>query len=102
VGDFIRRHPLISYFAFAYAGTWLVWAFFLFSREGSGLLRFHSPASFMVVIGIGTFSGPTVGAFLVTTVCEGQKGVMHLLRGIVQWRVGLAWYLFTFIGLPAI
>jgi membrane protease YdiL (CAAX protease family) len=56
----------------------------------------------MVVIGIGTFSGPTVGAFLVTTVCEGRKGVMHLLRRIVQWRVGLAWYLFTFIGLPAI
>lgn len=102
MGDLIRRYPLTSYFVLAYAGTWLVWAFFLFSQEGSGLLRFHSPASFMVVIGIGTFSGPTVGAFLVTTVCEGRKGVMHLLRRIVQWRVGLAWYLFTFIGLPAI
>jgi uncharacterized protein len=100
--DLIRRYPLISYFVIAYAGTWLVWALFVLSRDGSGLLPFHSPASFLVVIGIGTFSGPTVGAFVVTAVTEGTKGVIRLLRRIVQWRVGLVWYLFALIGLPAI
>src|SRR5262249_30977036 len=95
VGEVIRRYPLISYFVIAYAGTWLVWALFVLSREGSLLLPFHSPASFLVAIGIGTFSGPTVGALVVTAVTEGREGVVRLLRRIVQWRVGLVWYLFA-------
>ena len=102
MADLIRRYPLISYFVIAYAGTWLVWALFVLSREGSGLLPFHSPSSFLVLIGIGTFSGPTVSAFVVTAITEGMEGIVRLLRRIVQWRVGLAWYLFTFVGLPAI
>jgi membrane protease YdiL (CAAX protease family) len=102
VGDLIRRHPLISYFAIAYAGTWLVWALFVLSRDGSGLLPFHSPSSFLVLIGIGTFSGPTVGAFVVTAVTAGAEGVVRLLWRIVQWRVGVVWYLFVLIGVPAI
>jgi uncharacterized protein len=102
VGDLIHRHPLISYFAIAYAGTWLVWALFVLSRDGSGLLPFHSPASFLVLIGIGTFSGPTVGAFVVTAVTAGAEGVVRLLWRIVQWRVGVVWYLFVLIGVPAI
>jgi hypothetical protein len=79
VGGLIRRYPLISYFVIAYAGTWLVWALFVLSREGSGLLPFHSPSSFLVMIGIGTFSGPTVSAFVVTAVTEGREGVVRLL-----------------------
>ena len=102
MGGLIRRYPLVSYFVIAYAGTWLVWALFVLSRDGSGLLPFHSPSSFLVMIGIGTFSGPTVSAFVVTAVTEGREGIVRLLRRIVQWRVGLAWYLFTFVGLPAI
>jgi hypothetical protein len=70
----IRRYPLISHFVIAYAGTWVVWALFVLSREGSGLLPFHSSASFLVVIGIGAFSGPTVGAFVVAAVAEGREG----------------------------
>jgi CAAX protease family protein len=102
VGDVIRRYPLISYFVIAYAGTWLVWALFVLSQEGSGLLPFHSPASFLVLIGIGTFSGPTVGAFVVTAATAGAEGVVRLLWRIMQWRVGVVWYLFVLIGVPAI
>jgi uncharacterized protein len=102
VSDVIRRYPLISYFGIAYAGSWVVWALFVLSLEGSGLLPFHAPSSFLVLIGIGTFSGPTVSALVVTAATAGQAGMVRLLRRIVQWRVGLAWYLFTFVGLPAI
>ena len=43
MGDVIRRYPLISYFVIAYAGSWAVWALFVLSLEGSGLLPFHAP-----------------------------------------------------------
>ena len=72
MSDVIRRYPLISYFVIAYAGSWAVWALFVLSLEGSGLLPFHAPASFMVLVGIGTFSGPTVSAVVVTAVTEGS------------------------------
>ena len=102
MGNLIRRYPLTCYFVIAYAGAWAVWALFVLSREGSGLLPFHSPASFLVLIAIGTFSGPTVSALVVTAVTAGRKGIVRLPQRIVQWRVGAAWYLFVFAGLPAI
>ena len=55
-----------------------------------------------MLIGIGTFSGPTVSALVVTAATAGRAGIVRLLWRIVQWRVGLAWYLFAFVGLPAI
>lgn len=86
----------------AYAGSWLVWAFYVLSLDGRGLLPFHAPASFLVIIGLGTFTGSTVAAFAVTALTEGRAGVDRLLARIVQWRVGFVWYLFVFLGLPAI
>jgi hypothetical protein len=102
VGELVRRHPLIAYFVLAYAGSWLVWGFYVLSLDGVGLLSFHAPASFMVIIALGTFTGPAVAAFVVTALTEGRLGVDRLIARILQWRVGLAWYVFAFLGLPAI
>jgi uncharacterized protein len=33
---------------------------------------------------------------------EGRAGIGRLLRQLVMWRVGLRWYLFALIGIPAI
>ena len=77
MADLIRRYPLISYFVIAYAGTWLVWALSCSPGTEAGLLPFHSPLRFLL-IGIGTFSGPTVSAFVVTAVTEGMNPVPYL------------------------
>jgi membrane protease YdiL (CAAX protease family) len=37
-----------------------------------------------------------------TGVTEGRAGVHRLLRRFVLWRVGFRWYLFVFVGIPAI
>ena len=37
-----------------------------------------------------------------TAVTEGRPGISRLLRRAVRWRVGLQWYLFALIGLPAV
>jgi len=102
MSDLIRRHPLIAYFIIAYAGSWIIWASHILSLDGMGLLPFHSPFSYMLTISIGTFTGPAVSAFIVAAATEGAAGVRRLLSRIVQWRVGLAWYLFIFIGFPLI
>lgn len=100
--NIIRQFPLTAYFVIAYVGSWACWALFVLSREGSGLLTFHSPAGYMAIISLGTFIGPALGAFVVTATTKGREGVADLVRRILRWRVGLAWYLFVFVGFPAI
>jgi uncharacterized protein len=98
----LARHPLLLYVLIAYGGTWIVWLPFLLSADGLGLMAFSSPLPLIVIGGLGTFTGPALGAFVMTGITEGREGVRRLLRKIVLWRVGLRWYLFTFVGLPAI
>ena len=37
-----------------------------------------------------------------TCVTEGKAGLRRFIRRIVRWRVGIQWYLFVLIGIPAI
>jgi membrane protease YdiL (CAAX protease family) len=101
-GGLVRRQPLIAYFVIAYAVTWFVEGLFVLSRDGSGLLAFKAPMGFAMATGIATSLGPASAAFIVTGLTEGREGVNRLLRRIVQWRVGIFWFLFILVGLPLI
>jgi membrane protease YdiL (CAAX protease family) len=84
----LRGYPLISYFVIAYAFTA---AFdFLVMRPNPDLPSF--PRDF----------GPSLAALLVAAAIGGQSAVKLLLRRLVLWRVSLRWYLFIFVGVPAI
>jgi uncharacterized protein len=98
----LARHPLLFYVLIAYLGTWIVWLPFLLSADGLGIMSFSSPLPLIVIGGLGTFTGPALGAFVMTGITEGREGVRRLLHKIVLWRVGLRWYLFTFLGFPVI
>lgn len=100
--DLLVRYPLISYFVLAYAGSWLVWGLFVFSREGAGVLPFNSPMPFLMTVSLGIFLGPSLSAFIIIGFTEGRVGVRRFLYQIVLWRVGLQWYLFAIVGIPVI
>jgi membrane protease YdiL (CAAX protease family) len=101
-GGVLASYPLLFYVLIAYGGTWIVWLPFLLSADGLGLMSSSSPLPLIVIGGLATFTGPAVGAFVMTGVTEGRAGVRRLLRKMVLWRVGLRWYLFTFLGFPVI
>jgi uncharacterized protein len=97
----LARHPLVFFFIFAYAGTWLFELPYVLSEDGSGLLPFSSPVvQWMMPVSI--FMGPFLAAFVMTGATEGRAGVRSFLRRFVLWRVGLGWYLFALIGIPLI
>src|ERR687890_2711823 len=97
----LARHPLVFFFIFAFAGTWLLEMPYVLSEDGAGLLPFSSPlAQWMMPVSI--FMGPFLAAFIMTGATEGREGVGRSLRRFVLWRVGLGWYLFVLIGIPAI
>ena len=97
----LARHPIVFFFIFAYAGTWLLEMPYVLSEDGSGLLPFSSPL-LRWTNPLTIFTGPFLAAFIMTGVTEGREGVGRLLRRFVLWRVGLGWYLFVLVGVPAI
>jgi uncharacterized protein len=64
-------------------------------------MAYSSPIGFLPTLYIASF-GPALAAFVMTGITEGRAGIRRLLRKIVLWRVGLRWYLFALIGLPAV
>jgi membrane protease YdiL (CAAX protease family) len=99
VSGWVKRHPLVAYFALAYAVTWILIVPILLSQRGFGLLALPD-ALLLVFFIVSTFAGPFGAALIVTGITEGRAGVRLLLRRIVQWRVGLVWYLIPILGYP--
>jgi uncharacterized protein len=97
----LARHPLVFYFIIAYAFSWLAWMPLVLSKDGAGLLLYRNPIGFYTTLAIASF-GPSSSAFIMTGLTEGRIGVGRLLRRLLLWRVGLRWYLFALVGLPAI
>jgi membrane protease YdiL (CAAX protease family) len=98
----LARHPLAFYFLIAYAFSWLAWLPLVLSEDGVGLLSFRSPIGFYATLAIASFVGPFLSAFIMTGITEGKAGIGRLLRRFVLSPVGLQWYLFALIGIPAI
>ncbi len=69
VSAVIRRHPLIWFFALAFAITWAPVPF----------------GSFMA-------AGPLLAALIVTAIVDGRDGLRKLGRRVVLWRVRWQWY----------
>jgi membrane protease YdiL (CAAX protease family) len=94
-------HPLVFFFIIAYAGSWLVWTPLVLSERGTAFLPFNSPL-LAAAFPVGIFMGPFLSAFVMMGATEGRVGVGRLLRRFVLWRVGLRWYLFALLGVPAL
>ena len=84
--------PLIAFFVLAYALSWLILV-----PGGLGLL----PDSAGILAWLAPF-GPAVAAFVVTALTGGRPAVVQLLRRMVQWRVGIHWYLMILFGVPLV
>ncbi len=94
----LARHPLVSYFLIAFVFSWLVFL--------PGPLTYYgvlglSP-QLLGYLGIAGLLGPVLSGFVMSAATEGRAGVVDLLRRMVLWRVGVGWYLFAILGIPAV
>jgi membrane protease YdiL (CAAX protease family) len=88
----LRRYPLLCYFLIAYAVSWAYVLPFLVRFPLPDLFWRTTPGDF----------GPSVAALVITAVVAGKPGLRRLFRRCVRWRVHAGWYLFTFVGVPAL
>ena len=89
---------LVCYFLLTFVFSWLMFL--------PGLLMYYGVLSLspqaVLWFAIAGLLGPILSGFIMTGVIEGWPGIGRLVRRIVRWRVGLQWYLFALIGVPAV
>src|SRR5918911_1162264 len=69
----LAHHPLVFFFLIAYAGAWLLEVPIALSETGTGLLPFTTPLPVLALaIAAATFLGPTLSAFIMTSITEGR------------------------------
>ncbi len=89
----MKTFPLAAYFVLSYAFSWIILV-----PAGLGLLPDSAGGVLPWVVPF----GPAVAAFVVTGLTGGRPAVGQLLRRLVQWRVGVGWYLLVLFGIPLI
>jgi len=95
IRDTVRRHPLIAYFTLAFLWTWTLLVPFALDNNPAGLRLIPGvlpDGAFFIAFVLATF-GPLLAGLFVSGAAEGKAGVRRLLGRMVQWRVGLRWYL---------
>ncbi len=84
----IRRSPLASFLALAYAFSW-AWMLPLVGAGDVVEKGVAWPTHFPALL------GPAVAALVVTTVLWGRAGVRDLLARMAHWRIPLRWWAAT-------
>lgn len=93
----LQRYPLLGFGLLAYGWTWLgaiglllAIQFELVPANSPGLGLVNQVAAF----------GPAVAALIMIARTQGRHGLGPWLRSLLQWRVGMHWYLFVLFGIP--
>ena len=96
---FIKSHPLLSFYALAFAITWGG----LTMVVGGPSKILGSPEAldtrFALVI-LAWLAGPSVASILMTGLLHGRDGFRDLLRRMRRWRVGARWYAVAILTAP--
>ena len=78
LNSLLARHPLVSYFLFAFGFSWLMFL--------PGLLTYYGVLSLSLYVvrslAIAGLLGPILSGFIMTAVIEGRSGIGRLLRRI--------------------
>jgi membrane protease YdiL (CAAX protease family) len=85
----VGRRPVVSYLVLAFTIFWASWM---------PVLIFGAPPR--PFSAVGAILGLTLPAFLITAATDGRAGVHDLLRRMLQWRVGIGWYLLAMLAIP--
>jgi membrane protease YdiL (CAAX protease family) len=94
--DWIKRHPLITYFALAYLITWAIKAPLVAHAQG---FISWTPSPYLHYIG---GFGPMLAAMIMTLLISGQAGLKELAGRMFQWRIGLKWLAIVILGMPVL
>ena len=98
---FIMRHPVLSFYALAFA---ISWGGILIVVGGPGGYPGtpEQVAHLFLVVMLAWFAGPSVASILLTALVDGRAGLREQLARLLKWRVGLRWYAVALLTAPLV
>jgi membrane protease YdiL (CAAX protease family) len=93
----LRRHPLIGYFALTYAISWggILIVLSATGFDPVGLRALDTGLIFVLML-----LGPSLSGLALTARLEGRAGLRRLVAGLTRWRVRLRWYAVALLTTP--
>jgi membrane protease YdiL (CAAX protease family) len=96
---FIKRHPVLTYYALVFAISWGSMLIIVGPNEFLGTKPM--PRSlFLLIVVLGPFAGPFISGILVTDLISGRAGLRGLFSRLLRWRVGARWYAIALLTAP--
>jgi uncharacterized protein len=97
---FIKRHPLLSFFALTFAITWGLFVLAL----GPGGIPATKEQFTTLPLGaiLSVLVGPSVSGILLTGLVYGRAGFRDLFTKMTRWRVGARWYAVALLTAPLV
>lgn len=93
--QWMRGHPLFSYFFLAYAFSWIVFIPYVLAERNI----LQGNYTFFYILHV---FGPAIAAIVVTNIIAGKAGLQELRGRIRQLHAPRQWYLFVLLGIPAL
>jgi uncharacterized protein len=94
----IKRHPLLSYFALAFA---ISWGGILLVVGPSGISANRLPSDMQIALLLPTMAvGPSVAGLLMTGLLYGKEGFRELRSRLLRWKVSARWYAIALLTAP--
>ena len=82
---FIKRHPVLTYFALAFAISWCGVLIVVGPGGIPGASEQFDPL--LPFVGLAMLAGPSVAGLLLTGLIYGRAGLRELLSRLLRWRV---------------
>ena len=88
---FIKSHPLLSFYALAFA---ISWGGILLLVGGPGAIPATEERvqALMPFVLLALFAGPSVAGIVLTGLVHGREGFRDLLARMTRWRIDARWY----------
>jgi membrane protease YdiL (CAAX protease family) len=99
INDFVKNHPVLSFFALVFA---IGWGSILILAGGPGDIptneeQFERLMPWLMVVWL---AGPSVAGIVLTGLVYGREGFRNLLSRMRRWRVGAGWYALALLTAP--
>jgi membrane protease YdiL (CAAX protease family) len=87
ITNWAKKHPLVTFFALAYALSWMVEIPLALEAQGITQTKIPFCAHYLAAY------GPMLSALIVTGVTGGSRGLRELFGRMTRWKVSPGWWL---------
>ncbi len=96
--NFMRQHPLFSFFFMAYAFSWIILIPYILSQWNV----LPDTKYYQIFFILNAFVGPTLSAYIMSRVTAGKDGWLNMKKRFRTLKVGWLWYAFILVGIPLV